>query len=168
VRAFDGARLSSAELGQLLWAAQGITGPAGRRTAPSAGALYPLEVYAVLETGVYHYEPETHRLTLIHDADASADLYTAALEQEALLEAPVILALAAVDGRMEGKYGPERSPRYIYMEAGHAAQNVQLQAAVLNLGSVLIGAFSDEEVRAALRLPQDYHPLYLIPCGHPR
>lgn len=167
VRAFGGRPLALEELGQLLWAAQGITHPAGYRTAPSAGALYPLEVYVVTEAGAYHYDPLEHCLDLHRQGDLRPELYVAALEQESVLEAPAVFVIAAVYERTERKYGRERSPRYVHLEAGHAAQNLLLQAAALELGAVPIGAFGDAAVKEALSLPEDQQPLYLIPVGQP-
>jgi SagB-type dehydrogenase family enzyme len=167
VREFKDEPLTLAELGQLLWAAQGVTNQYGFRTAPSAGALYPLEVYAVTREGAYHYEPQGHRLTVHLEGDLRQALYEAALRQDPVLDAPVVFVIAAVYGRTAAKYGAERSPRYVHLEAGHAAQNVLLQAVALNLGAVPIGAFYDERVQEVLKLPSDQQPLYLIPVGRP-
>jgi SagB-type dehydrogenase family enzyme len=168
VREFDDLPLTLEEIGQLLWAAQGMTHPAGYRTAPSAGALYPLEVYVITPEGVYHYDPPGHRLSLHQLGDLRPALYTAALRQEPLLEAPAVFVIAAVYERTEIKYGEERSPRYVHLEAGHAAQNLLLQAIALDLGAVPIGAFIDDKVKEVLSLPDDHQPLYLIPTGHPQ
>jgi SagB-type dehydrogenase family enzyme len=96
------------------------------------------------------------------------DLYQAALNQEAILQAPLTVVITAIYARIEVRYGRARSPRYVHLEAGHAAQNILLQAVSLNLGSVLIGAFEDSRVQTVLDLPSDHEPLYLIPVGHPR
>jgi SagB-type dehydrogenase family enzyme len=167
VRQYSAKALTMDELGQLLWAAQGITHPAGLRTAPSAGALYPLEVYAVTPDGVYLYEPQGHRLALQVPGDVRTALYEAALQQGAVREAPAVIVITAVYERTANKYGEERSPRYAHLEAGHAAQNILLQAVALNLGAVPIGAFYDDQVKKVLELPGDQQPLYLIPAGHP-
>jgi SagB-type dehydrogenase family enzyme len=168
VRTFTGEDLTLQEIGQLLWAAQGITDPAGYRVAPSAGALYPLEAYVVRQQGIFHYDPKAHAIVPVKSGDVRRELSAAALDQEAVAEAPVILVIAAVYKRTQVKYGPERTPRYVHMEAGHAGQNVLLQAVSLGLGAVPIGAFVDDEVQALLDLPPDCVPLYLIPVGHPR
>jgi len=168
VREFSDTPLTLTELGQLLWAAQGTTHPAGLRTAPSAGALYPLEVYAVTREGVYHYQPQGHRIGVHIQGDVRSALHAAALRQDPVLKAPAVIVIAAVYARTSQKYGAERSPRYVHLEAGHAAQNVLLQAAALNLGTVPIGAFEDNKVQQVLLLPSDQQPLYLIPIGHPR
>ncbi|MGD0459647.1 MAG: SagB/ThcOx family dehydrogenase [Terriglobia bacterium] len=168
VREFRREPLTDRELSQLLWAAQGITSPDGLRTAPSAGALYPLEVWVATASGFYHYEPRQHRLTRRLERDLRPDIHRAAFMQEALLQAPVVLVIAAVYERMAQKYGEQRTPRYVHMEVGHSAQNLLLEAVALGLGGVLIGAFNDREVEKVFSLPADQKPLYLIPVGHPR
>ena len=167
VREFDARPLTDAELGQLLWAAQGITDQRGYRTAPSAGALYPLEIYVATAGGLYHYEPGQHALTVASRDDLRPALYQAALRQAAVGQAPAVFVIAAVYERTAVKYGAERSPRYVHLEAGHAAQNLLLQVVVLGLGAVPIGAFDDAGVQQALGLPAEQQPLYLIPVGQP-
>lgn len=167
VREFKARPLTSAELGQLLWAAQGMTGPRGYRTAPSAGALYPLEVYVATVDGLFHYEVDRHALAVVGRSDVRTALYQAALRQVAVGRAPAVFVIAAVYERTVTKYGAERSPRYVHLEAGHAAQNLLLQAVALGLGAVPIGAFDDAGVQQALGLPQEEQPLYLIPVGEP-
>ena len=168
VREFSDTPLTLAELGQLLWAAQGMTHPAGLRAAPSAGALYPLEVYAVTRQAAYHYLPRGHQMTMHVQGDVRSALHAAALRQDPVLKAPAVIIIAAVYARTAQKYGEERSPRYVHLEAGHAAQNVLLHAVALNLGAVPIGAFEDNRVKQVLALPSDQQPLYLIPVGHPK
>lgn len=168
VRAYTQEPLTPRELGQLLWAAQGITSSQGLRTAPSAGARYPLELYAVLPEGVYRYEPQRHQLAHHLAGDRRPELYAVALRQEAVLQAAAVIVITAVYRRTAERYGAERTPRYVHMEIGHAAQNVLLQAVALNLAAVPIGAFHDEQVQGVLALPADQAPLYLIPVGHPR
>lgn len=168
VRKFGTQPLTSGELGQLLWAAQGITHQRGLRTAPSAGALYPLEMYVVTTDGVFHYQPHGHQLLVTGPQDTREKLYQAALHQEPVRQAPAVFIVTAVYERTAKKYGTERSPRYVHLEAGHAAQNLLLEAAALGLGAVPIGAFHDEEIQKALGLPSDHQPLYLIPVGRPR
>lgn len=167
VREFNARPLTDAELGQLLWAAQGITDERGYRTAPSAGALYPLEIYVATGDGLFHYEVEQHALTVVDRADVRPALHQAALRQAAVGQAPAVFVIAAVYERTAVKYGAERSPRYVHLEAGHAAQNLLLQAVALELGAVPIGAFDDAAVQQALGLPAEQRPLYLIPVGQP-
>jgi SagB-type dehydrogenase family enzyme len=173
VRDFRATPLPLASVGQLLWAAQGITNPRGDRTAPSAGALHPLEVYLVagavtgLEPGVYRYEAGQHQLLPVAAGDVRRDLARAALEQDWVAEAPGILVLAGVYQRSARRYG-QRAPRYVHMEVGHAAQNVYLQAVALDLGTVVVGAFQDSQLAHVLKLAAEVQPLGVMPVGHPR
>lgn len=165
LREFSSARLSWEQIGQLLWAAQGITSQSGGlRTAPSAGALYPLEMYVVVDSGVYHYQPAEHQLQRTLESNVRHELSRAALGQECVQDAPAVFVITGVLERTMGKYG-ERAQRYVHMEAGHAAQNVLLQATALGLGAVPVGAFNDERVESALKLPTEQNALYLIPVG---
>lgn len=164
IRQYGQRPLTWEEIGQLLWAAQGVTSPRGFRTAPSAGALYPLELYVVLPEGVFHYEPVEHELSKTAEGDHRKAVGNAALKQSAIYDAPALFVIAAVYERTAVKYG-DRAERYVKMEAGHAAQNLLLQMTVLGLGAVPIGAFYDERVQSALGLSSDEMPLYLIPVG---
>ncbi len=165
VRSFTKQTLSLEQIGQLLWSGQGLRDALGQRTVPSAGALYPLELYLVIEEGVYHYVPDGHRIEPHVEGDMRSSLSSAALGQECVAQAPATLLLTAVFSRIETKYGKERSPQYIYLEAGHAAQNILLQATALGLVGVPVGAFSEEQVSEVLQLPRTHYPLYLIPLG---
>ncbi|NBD34463.1 MAG: SagB/ThcOx family dehydrogenase [Chloroflexi bacterium] len=167
VRSFTSTPLTLEEIGQLLWAAQGITDPQqGFRAAPSAGARYPLELYVILPEGVYWYRPEGHDLTRLSAEDMREAAWDAGLRQDALREAPAIFLFTAVYERTAERYG-DRAERYIHMEIGHAAQNLALQAVAMDLGCVPIGAMHDEQLQSALNLPEDHAPLYLMPVGHP-
>ena len=175
-RTWGGSPLTMDELSQILFAAQGVSGEScGQplRTAPSAGALYPFEVYGVvlnvkeLPDGIYHYRPADHALEVVKEGDFGGKIAQAGLGQDMLGEAGVTLALAAVFDRTRQKYG-ERGFRYVYMEAGHIAQNVLLEAASLGLGSVCVGAFYDEEVNKLLGLDgMQEAAVYLQPVGVP-
>lgn len=166
VRDFTHRPLSMGEIGQLLWAAEGITGRASHlRAHPSAGALHPLEVYLVTVDGIFHYRPEGHRLRLVRPGDRREALDRAAYGQSFVAEAPCVIAIAAVYARTTGKYRDRGRMRYVPMDAAHAAQNVLLQAVALDLGAVPVGAFDDEAVRAVLGTPANEVPLYLIPVG---
>jgi SagB-type dehydrogenase family enzyme len=165
VRSFTKQTLSLEQLGQLLWSGQGLRDTIGQRTVPSAGALYPLEFYLVIEEGVYHYVPDGHRLEPHVEGDMRSSLSSAALGQECVAQAPATLLLTAIFSRIETKYGKERSPQYIYLEAGHAAQNILLQATALGLDGVPVGAFYEDQVSEVLQLPRTHYPLYLIPLG---
>ena len=170
IRAYSEEGLSLTEVSQLLWAAQGMTHPSGYRTAPSAGALYPLEVYLVigrvegLSAGVYQYLPAEHAMVQNLEGDIRASLASAALGQSAVEDAPVSLVITAVFERTTQKYG-ERGLRYVYMETGSAAQNVYLQAESLGLGTVFIGAFQDERVRQVIGISEDETPVCILPVG---
>ena len=168
VREFTDAELSDADHSQLLWALQGITHRTrGLRTTPSAGALYPLEVYLVTKDGVFHYEPRAHELHQTLSTDVRKPLYRAALRQEPVRDAPAVFVIAGVYERTAKKYGAQ-AERYVHLEAGHAAQNLLLQAVALGLGAVPIGAFQDDGVHQVLKLPPSQRPLYLVPVGRAR
>ncbi len=167
IRAFSARPLTEAQIGQLLWAAQGVTDPQGRRTAPSAGALYPLELYVVLAHGTFRYVSAEHALVSVRDGDLRPALRSAALGQEAVTSAPLVVVIAAVPARTAARYGQGRATRYVQLEAGHAAQNVLLEAVALELGAVPIGAFDDARVESILGLGSDQVPLYLLPVGYP-
>lgn len=170
LRQYSRAAVTLAEAAQLLWAAQGVTGRGGYRTAPSAGALYPLETFLcagrvdTLPAGVYKYRPGRHDLIRLAEGDLRSKLASAALGQAWVREAPLTIALAAVFQRVTGRY-QQRGIRYAWMEAGHAAQNVLLQAVALGLGGVPVGAFDDRAVQRILRMTGEEEPLYLIPIG---
>jgi len=170
VRDFKDKPVTLSEVSQLLWAAQGITGGGGYRTAPSAGALYPLELYIVagnvngLPAGIYKYRPKSHELLSIVKGDMRIDLCNAALGQSSVRRAAAVVVLSGVYERTTTKYG-ERGIRYVHMEAGHAAQNVSLQAVPLGLGTVVIGAFRDEEIKRMLKMEDRERPLYIMPIG---
>lgn len=170
LRSYSRAALPLEEAAQLLWAAQGVTARSGYRTAPSAGALYPLETFLCagrvdgLPAGVYRYRPDRHDLVPVAAGDRRTELAAAALAQSWVREAPIVIALAAVYQRVTGRY-MQRGVRYAWMEAGHAAQNVLLQAAALGLGGVPVGAFDDRAVARVLRMAPEEEPLYLIPVG---
>lgn len=172
IRDFRDQALTLELISQLLWSAQGITDPRGLRAAPSAGATYPLVLYLVngrgddLAAGLYRYVTAAHGLEGIVEGDLRQPLTRAALNQRAVGRAPATIVVAAVYERTTGRYG-ERGIRYVHMEAGHAAQNLYLQAEALGLGGVVIGAFRDREVARVLQLPENEVPLYLMPIGHP-
>jgi SagB-type dehydrogenase family enzyme len=173
VREFAAEPLTLENLSQLLWATQGITEDDGGRTAPSAGALYPLEIYVVagnvdgLPPGVYRVYPGKHALRLVSEGDERAELASAALEQTWMAEAPAVFVLAGVSERTTGKYG-NRGRQYVHMEVGFAGENLCLQAVALDLGTTVVGAFEDRQVAKVVGLSATEKPLALIPVGHPR
>jgi SagB-type dehydrogenase family enzyme len=160
-RVFDVRALADDELAQLLWAAQGTSD--GHRTAPSAGALYPLTVRVVDPRGVWRYVPADHALVR-ESATRTTELAAASLGQDAVTHAPATLVITAELAITRRKYG-DRAERYATLEAGHAAQNVLLTATALGLAAVPVGAFDDAAVRRALGLSSAEMPLYLIPVG---
>ncbi len=170
IREYKDKPMNLTEVSQLLWSAQGITDPRGYRTAPSAGGLYPLELYVLagnvidLPDGIYKYYPHRHELTKVVEGDKRTELYNAALSQSHVRDAAAVIIFSAVYERTTVKYG-ERGIRYVHMEAGHAAQNIYLQAVSLDLGTCVVGAFTDEEVKEVINMLDEEHPLYIMPVG---
>jgi len=183
VRKYRGEPLEAGHLSQMLWAAQGMTGTGRFRAAPSAGATYPLKVFVVVgergviageatkgaqevEAGIYHYEVDSHSLSLHRPGELRAELARAALGQQFLVQAPVDIVICALLDRTSRRYG-KRAERYVNMEVGHVGQNIHLQAVALGLASVEVGAFNDEEVRTILQVDEQTRPLYIMPVGTP-
>jgi SagB-type dehydrogenase family enzyme len=170
VRSYTNGPVSLSEVSQLLWAAQGITRKNGMRTSPSAGALYPLEVYLVaghvqkLPQGIYKYRPLGHELVMIEKGDQRADLCAAALAQTCIEDGAIDIVLTAVYERTARKYG-KKAERYVHMEIGHAAQNIYLQAVALGLGTVVVGAFNEASVKEVLMMKREQFPLCIMPIG---
>ena len=170
VRSYQKSPLNLAEVGQLLWSAQGVSDAQGLRTAPSAGALYPLKLFVVvgdvneLSPGIYQYNPKDHSLLKTANGDLRKSLKKAALDQTCVGDAAIIFVFTAIYQRTTWKYG-KRGVRYVHMEVGHAGQNLFLQAEGLGLGTVVVGAFDDDEVREVLNLDTDVQPLSLMPVG---
>lgn len=174
VRSYGRGSLTLEEVAQLLWAAQGISERRqGLRTNPSAGATFPLEVDLLvtgipeLDDGIYRYHPREHRLELRVTGDRRRPLQDAALGQSSIGNAPVVMVISGVTPRTARRYGA-RAERYVHMEVGHAAQNVYLQGTALGIGTVVIGAFHDDQVADALDLEHPEEPLYILPLGRLR
>lgn len=173
VRDFATIPLNLDAIAQLLWAAQGTTSDDGLRTAPSAGARYPLEIYLLagnvsgLPDGVYRYRSAEHDLVPVTKGDRRDATARAALDQSWMRNAPAMLIITADYSRTASKYR-DRAPRYVHIEAGHAAQNVYLQAVALGLVTTAVGAFDDRLVRQGLSLPREHQPLLLLPLGFRR
>jgi SagB-type dehydrogenase family enzyme len=170
VRSYKNDPLNISDISQILWSAQGITSPRGFRTAPSAGALYPLELYVIagdiisLPPAIYKYKPHGHLLLKIVSGDRRSELSRAALRQSSIRKAPAVLLFCAVYERTTGKYS-QRGIRYAHMEVGHAAQNASLQAIALGLNTAVIGAFRDTEVKKIAALAAKEQPQYFVPIG---
>ena len=173
IRHYSQKPLTLESLSQILWASQGITQQDGEfRTTPSAGALYPLEVYVVvgkagvetLPEGVYHYRPKGHLLATVKEGDVSADLEDATWGQDIVKEAAATIVITGVLSRMTEKYG-RRGTQYMFQESGHVAQNIFLQATALGIGTVAMGAFGEAAVRRVLGAEADERPLYVQPLG---
>lgn len=171
VRNYSGEQLTLSEVSQILWSVQGITDAAsGRRTAPSAGALYPLEVYLAvsnvdgLKPGIYKYNPHEHKISIISEGDKRTDISGAALGQESITKSSAMVIITAIYERTSVRYG-SRTERYVNMEVGHAGQNIYLQCVSLGLGTVMIGAFNDKSLKKVLDLPAEENPLAIYPLG---
>lgn len=174
VRDFRAKAISQAQLSQLLWSAQGVTDEGmGLRAAPSGGAHYPLDVYAVvgdegvegLKSGVYHYQPETHSIGLIRRGDKRKEVAGAALWQMWMAKAPVMFVITSEYERITRKYG-RRGMRYAQIEVGHVGQNIFLQSGALGLAAGIVGAFSDNAVAEAIGAPKAHEPLIIMPVGY--
>lgn len=167
-RNFQPAALKLSEVSQLLWAVQGTNRSNGRRTAPSAGALYPLEVYLItgnisgLDEGVYKYKSTSHSLKKVMDKNILPELNNAV--QNYASRGAIALVICAVYERTTIKYG-DRGIRYVHMDVGFAAQNVYLQCVSLGLGTVFMGAFDDDALSNILELPNNIKPLGIMPVG---
>lgn len=166
VRTFTSVPLTGDEVGALFFAAQGVTHGAGLRSAPSAGALYPLHLYAVTPAGAAHYLPAGHQVEEWADAVAFTDLVDATTSHDAVRTAPAAFVLTAVVARSAGKYGRE-AERYVAQEVGHAAQNLLLEAVALGLGAVVLGAIDRDGIAEVLALPAGEDAYCVVPVGHP-
>jgi SagB-type dehydrogenase family enzyme len=165
-REFAPVELTSDVIGQLFWAGQGVTDERGYRTAPSAGARYPLELYAVTAAAVLHYVPDGHRVESRSDTASLARLADFAFGQDSLSSAPVVLVVVGVDARTAAEYG-ELASGFVEREAGHATQNILLQATALGLAAVPVGGFDPARTARLLALPPGHEVLYLVPVGEP-
>lgn len=168
-RKYSDTSLSLEEISQILWSAQGVSEGGRRlRTAPSAGALYPLEIYLIagkvegIPKGIYKYSPLTHSIKISQEGDQRQKLLTCC--QPFVRKAPAIIAITGVYDRTAAKYG-KRSKQYVHIEAGAAGQNIYLQCESLGIGTTFVGAFIDSRLRSILSLPGDEHPLGIMPLG---
>lgn len=166
VREFSPRELTPNELSQLLWAGQGVTSPHGYRTAPTAGGTLPLELHLLTPAGVFRYEPRDHALEQLATDDRRAAMAAACLDQAFVGQAPAVIVVAGVIERTARIYG-QRAGRYVALEAGCASQNVMLEAVALGLGTVMIGAYRDQDVVRIAGLPAVAVPFAVIPIGEP-
>lgn len=176
-RSFKRRALTLKQLSQMLWAAYGVTAVSSGRqlkTAPSAGATYPIDIYAVvgeggvesLAPGVYHYRPESHSVRPVSSGDVRTQVAAACLRQMWMAQAPLFVAITGEYARCSAKYGP-RGVIYTHIEAGHVGQNVFLQAEAMGLKAGIVGAFEKEDVGKALGIPAAHEPLVIMPVGYP-
>ena len=173
VRQFANRGLELAQVSQLLWGTDGTSDSRGLRTAPSAGATYPLELYLVvgergvagLAPGLYHYRPDSHTLELTQKGDLRNPVARACLHQTWMAEAPVMVVFSAQYHRCTARYG-ERGIRYTHMEVGHTGENLFLQAQALGLACGIVGAFEDRTLKEVLHLPPQHEPLLVMPVGY--
>ena len=166
VRSYKDINIDLEKISKILWATQGKKGD--KRTVPSAGATYPLEIYVTLrDKGFFHYDIKNHSLKLIKEEDISKKLARASWDQHFIAEAYLNIIICAIFERTTQRYG-QRGVRYVFIEVGHCAQNIHLEAVALGLASVPIGAFEDDSVKKVLELPKKIEPLYIIPIGYPR
>jgi SagB-type dehydrogenase family enzyme len=165
IRDFSDEPVGEEAISRLLWAAQGVTAAWGGRTAPSAGALYPIEVYVATVDRLRRYLPDDHGTVDVAREDRRPRI-AQATGQETPTAAPILIVITGVVPRTAAKYG-DRAERYVQLEAGHVCQNLLLQATSLGLAAVPMGAFSDDELRDALGAGEDELPLYVVPIGHP-
>jgi SagB-type dehydrogenase family enzyme len=167
VRVYKNKELSLQQISNILWVAQGITEQGNElRAVPSAGATYPLELFVAKKDGLYRYIPQSHSLKRELQKDIRREISQAALGQSFISNAGLVVVITAIFERTALRYG-DRAIRYVYMEAGHCAQNIHLEAVALGLGSVPVGAFNDGKLSEILKL-KDEEPLYIIPVGYLR
>ena len=175
-RSFKNEPLSLSEASQILWAAYGVTKKmsglrGGLKTAPSAGATYPLEIYLVagnvedLSKGIYRYIPKNHTLKKVSTGDKRSELCAAAHGQSMVRNAPALLVYTALYERTTERYGARGKDRYICMDVGHSAQNVYLQAYTLGIGTCAVGSFDDNAVKSVMTISKYEIPLYIMPLG---
>jgi len=174
IRSYLSKPLTLEQLSQVFWAAQGITEDRGfKRSAPSGGALYPMDIYGVvgdngverLAAGIYHYDPHQHAVLLITEGDLRKDVARSSLSQMWMASAPINVVITSEYRRITGKYG-SRGERYAMIEAGHVGQNIFLQAEALGLRAGIVGAFHDKDVIRVMNIKRSHEPLLIFPVGY--
>jgi SagB-type dehydrogenase family enzyme len=167
VHQFSTEALKRSQIGQLAWAGQGVTDPQrGLRTAPSAGAMYPIELFFATAEGVYSYRPADHSLVQTSQQDIRSNLARATTTPEPIVAAGCSIIVTGSTRKLTSRFG-KNSRTFVALEAGHVAQNIQLQAVCLGLGSVAIGGLDTTAVRKVCRMSRDTEPLYVICVGYP-
>ena len=175
-RSFQSRPLTLKQFSQILWGAYGVTDRkygSFLKTAPSAGALYPLDIYGVvgqdgvetLAAGIYHFRPENHTVELVKQGDLRAEVAGHALRQMWMAKAPLMLVITGEYNRSSMKYGP-RGVTYTHIEAGHVGQNIFLQAEAIGLKAGIVGAFNNRSVITTMGLPPSHDPLLIMPVGY--
>lgn len=171
IRDYSSKPISFKDLSYILWAAQGITSKEGFRTTPSAGALYPIEIYIManrvenLRTGIYKFIPQRNSLVIVSSKNIITNLYEAALRQDCIIKAPLVINIGVVFDRVTAKYGA-RGTNYTYIEVGCVSQNIHLMAENLGLGTVVVGAFYDDKVKNLFEMQKNETPVVLMPVGY--
>ncbi len=167
IRSFSGQELNWQQIGQLLWASQGVNRPDKKyRTSPSAGATYPLELYVIKPSGIYHYLPNEHAVVKTMSGDMKQALAKANLGPRMMQESKCVFLFTTIFERTIKEYGKNAIP-YVYLEAGHAAQNLLLQAVALGLGGVPNGSILDRHHQQALNIPEEENLIYILVIGCP-
>jgi SagB-type dehydrogenase family enzyme len=175
-RSFQSRHLTLKQFSQILWGAYGVTAQkygSFLKTAPSAGALYPLDIYGVvgqkgvetLAPGIYHFRPENHAIELVKQGDLRAEVARQALQQMWMAKAPLLLVITGEYSRSNIKYGP-RGVTYTHIEAGHVGQNIFLQAEAIGLKAGIVGAFNNQQIIRAMGLSSSHDPLLIMPVGY--
>ena len=178
VRTFSNESITIGNLSQILWAAQGITdNQSSLRAAPSAGQVYPLEIYIIignngvsgLENGVYHYVPSNNTLEKLLNGDLRSDLSGIANGQPWVKQAPIDILITGNYLKMVDKYGDkDLSTRFVDLEAGHVGENIYLESESLGLVTVSLGSFNEKQLVQLLNIPNNETPIYIFPVGHPK
>jgi len=167
VRQFSTQPLRRSQIGQLAWAGQGVTdAERGLRTAPSAESLYPMELFIATNEGLFTYRPAEHSLQQTMEQDVRSELARATLTPDPVAAAPCSIIVAGSSRKISARVG-SRAKTFVAMEAGHIAQNIQLQAVCMGLGAVPIGGLDMTAVRKICRMSRELDPLYVICVGHP-
>ena len=173
-RQFANRPLELAQISQILWAADGINNPQGKRTAPAARAAYAVDLYVVvgergvtdLAPGVYHYLVADNALEPVAKGEFRPGVAKACNSQAWIEKAPVIVVITGDYARCATKNGEQKAPMFTHMESGFVAQNLFLQVGALGLGAGIAGGFNDKALAQTLKLFQNDVPLLVMPVGY--